>query len=479
MRDYLTKANEGGIPDSITATKLGAGEANSLFVEAKTAVSSSGQTLANAAGTSEVTDQLSKALAVYGAGGATYCVDTGAANAYVLNPVSPKKAVPALFDGLTLTFNPSVTNSATATINYNSLGARGVRKLAGLALIGGELQQYTATTVVYDASAGYFVIVSPLYICRSQTFTVGSGGNFTTIRGALAYLSLFKKIKYYTTGLPDPVITLSLVAGYVMNEQIACDAIDFSWVTITGVSAETSVNSTGFSISINGTYPVFSATNGGKLPRLSQLFRVASGAPATVYGVYCYGTGSSVEVTSGSGVIDAGGRGAHIANGAAMDAPSTYWNNAGTYGVYCYNARVNLTSATIHTTGSDGVFAVNSSVVLSSAAITSATGNGVQFQSCIVTANGLDIINSGAVGALCIASVVDLRNSTIDVTGTHGVYSSGAATVTIEGATITNSNPVNVNVGNGGIVNGNGAVYTTTNQAHNTLTDKGIIFGSF
>ena len=42
MRDYQTKANQGALPDSITAEKLGAGEANSTLTESKTAVSSSG-----------------------------------------------------------------------------------------------------------------------------------------------------------------------------------------------------------------------------------------------------------------------------------------------------------------------------------------------------------------------------------------------------------------------------------------------------
>lgn len=139
MRDYQTKANQGPLPDSITAEKLGAGEANSTLTESKTAVSSSGQTLAPADGTGEATDQLSKALAIYGAGGAEYCLDTGAADAYVLAPVSPKKAIPAYFDGMTLSFKPGNINTGASTVNYASLGVKSIKDADGNILLPGAL----------------------------------------------------------------------------------------------------------------------------------------------------------------------------------------------------------------------------------------------------------------------------------------------------------------------------------------------------
>ena len=48
MRDYQTKSNVGGVPDSITITKLGAGEANSVLTENENAVKRAGLTLAPA-----------------------------------------------------------------------------------------------------------------------------------------------------------------------------------------------------------------------------------------------------------------------------------------------------------------------------------------------------------------------------------------------------------------------------------------------
>ena len=158
MRDYQTKANQGALPDSITAEKLGAGEANSTLTESKTAVSSSGQALAPADGTAEVTTQLAMALAIYGAGGAGYHVDTGAINAYVLGPVSPKKSPPAYFDGFTIAFEPGTENTGASTVNVASLGVKAITQVGGDALTGGELSKKSA--IRYNLSGDRFEVLS-------------------------------------------------------------------------------------------------------------------------------------------------------------------------------------------------------------------------------------------------------------------------------------------------------------------------------
>jgi len=169
MRDYQTKANQGGLPDSITAEKLGAGEANSTLTESKTAVQSSGQTLAPADGTAEVTDQLAKALAIYGAGGGEYHIDTGAVNAYVLNPVSPKKSPPAYFDGFTVMFEPGNDNTGAATVNVASLGVVDIVEINGGALTGGEITD--TVRMRYDSASGDFKIVGNVSQVKVGTFT--------------------------------------------------------------------------------------------------------------------------------------------------------------------------------------------------------------------------------------------------------------------------------------------------------------------
>lgn len=139
MRNYQTKSNQGGLPDSITATRFGSGEFNSIAVELENAVSTSGQTLAGADGTGEVTNQLAMALAIYGAGGASYCKDTGAVNAYVLNPVSSLEIPPDYFDGYTVWFEPGTVNTLSPTVNVGGLGVRAITLQNGYSLAGGEI----------------------------------------------------------------------------------------------------------------------------------------------------------------------------------------------------------------------------------------------------------------------------------------------------------------------------------------------------
>lgn len=134
-----------------------------MAVELENAVESSDQTLAPADGTGEVDTQLAMAMAIYGAGGAQYMIDTGAADAYVLDPVSPKESAPAYFDGLTVTFRPVNANTTASTVNVNSLGVKDLVDSYGDALIGGELDTNNYYTIIYNLSADEFRLASNLF----------------------------------------------------------------------------------------------------------------------------------------------------------------------------------------------------------------------------------------------------------------------------------------------------------------------------
>ena len=157
MRDYQTKANEASAPDSIQPTKLGGGEVNSFLVELANAVISSGQTPAIADGTSEIFTQLGMTLAIYGAGGAAYHLDTGAVNVYVLNPVSPRKSPNVYFNGFTILFEPGTVNTGASTVNPASLGIKSIVDASGAALTGGELNG--DCLIRFDSILDAFVII--------------------------------------------------------------------------------------------------------------------------------------------------------------------------------------------------------------------------------------------------------------------------------------------------------------------------------
>lgn len=103
------------------------------------------------------------AMAIYGAGGAGHYIDTGAADAYVLNPVSPKEAPPAYFDGYTITFQPVNNNTTASTVNVNSLGVKDLVDSYGDALIGGELDINNYYTIIYNLSADEFRLASNIF----------------------------------------------------------------------------------------------------------------------------------------------------------------------------------------------------------------------------------------------------------------------------------------------------------------------------
>ena len=162
MRDYQTKANQGGAPDSITSTKLGAGEANSFLTENKTAVERAGLTVADADGAGEDTTQLAQAIFINSVKASTF-VDSGSANAYQLTPVSGSSGVLlpggyGALNGMRIYFVPSANNTGNTTINIGQtvgtlLGSKKALTLAGGEIPSGALLASRLTSFTYDASA--------------------------------------------------------------------------------------------------------------------------------------------------------------------------------------------------------------------------------------------------------------------------------------------------------------------------------------
>lgn len=162
MRDYQDKINRDGQPDSITATKFGAGEFDSLATENKTAVERAGLTLAPANGTGEDTTQLAQSLFINSVKSMSF-QDSGAANAYVLTPVSGANGVLlpsdyAPMDGARVSFVPSNSNTGAATVNMGQtagtlLGSKNLLSVSSAALSGGEIVGGVRTELVYSAAA--------------------------------------------------------------------------------------------------------------------------------------------------------------------------------------------------------------------------------------------------------------------------------------------------------------------------------------
>ena len=158
----------------------------------------------------------------------------------------------------------------------------------------------------------------------SIVYSIGSGGDFPTYNAALEFLT--KRGPQYFAA--DPVgarVFLQGVAGFVMAEQILVDGINLSWISITGVDAETSITRSALTKNMEGghnagaRFPAFGAIRGGVLPIIGQLFSMdSSGSASGRDGVYV-NRGSMSVCLPGAGVKNAAERAFSAVQGSYQD----------------------------------------------------------------------------------------------------------------------------------------------------------------
>jgi hypothetical protein len=93
-------------------------------------------------------DKLPSAANVNG-GAANLGTDSGAANAYV---VTASTQIVSLFDGLTIRFKASASNTGASTINVNGLGAKSIVRPTGSALAAGDVLSGQFAEVAYSST---------------------------------------------------------------------------------------------------------------------------------------------------------------------------------------------------------------------------------------------------------------------------------------------------------------------------------------
>jgi len=118
-------------------------------------------------------------------------------------------------------------------------------------------------------------------ITASALYTVGSGGNYATLNAALEALSM-KYPQYKAAGVR---VTLQLVSGYIMTEQVLVDAVDLGWITITSVDAEVTIDRASLTVAFEGFYPAFGVKGGGRLPVIGALFSMNTMGTAMIFGM--------------------------------------------------------------------------------------------------------------------------------------------------------------------------------------------------
>ena len=273
----------------------------------------------------------------------------------------------------------------------------------------------------------------------SVTYTVGSGGDFASINEALAFLSEFRPV-YSTAGV---IVTLSLLAGFVLNEQIICRGIDLSWIVITSVDATVAIDAGGLTdyfafpaLSSGAQYPVFAAVHGGKTPAIDTIFTFSSVVPDRI-GALALGVGSEIRVIDGGFTlayvgVACGYGGVFTANTMECDGVSI---SEGHYGFYaaaggvitgdtlsapnnetgiCADRGGAVRASTITATGCyTGVFASSGDVLASSITATACSYHGLS-------------VDSGRVQAHVINAMMGVSSAPGDIEVQHGGYISRA-----------------------------------------------------
>jgi hypothetical protein len=300
-------------------------------------------------------------------------------------------------------------------------------------------------------------------ITINSTYTVGAGGDYTTINAALESLSKTKK-QYNSS---NPLIVLSLLTGFVMAEQVVCDGVDFSWVSITSVDAEVVITRSALS-TLNianldyDSAPTFLAVNGGKLPVIAALFNMDSSGTATNRHGVMAAWGGFVRIDEGCGVKNAGSRGLYAVNGIGY-ARNTIWDGAGTRGIRASNASL------LNVRGASATGCGEYNLAISGASVVTASGidvsNGLGTNVLVDNASSLNadsIICSGAavngmdikfgsqanvylgnfsgcgVRAIdCVSSVIEMENANCASAGSTSLVVNKGSNVNAQGVTAT------------------------------------------
>jgi hypothetical protein len=162
------------------------------------------------------------------------------------------------------------------------------------------------------------------------TVTVGNGGDFPTINAALENIVALYYPKYISGG-NCPRVTINLLPGFVMNEQVLVDSLDLSWITITGDDDETVIDRSALTKYFGQGYPAFAATNGGFLPIIGHLFNMnTSGDGTNRHGILAFLNSRAIILNGG--VKNAGHISIFASNSSIINAYNTNVSGANTDG---------------------------------------------------------------------------------------------------------------------------------------------------
>lgn len=344
-------------------------------------------------------------------------------------------------------------------------------------------------------------------------FTVGAGGDFPSINGALETLSR-KRTEFSADGVR---VELRLLGGFEMSEQVLVeDGLDLRWIRLTAEDSEVPIDRSALSEPFfdyhRDRYPAFGAKNCAGLPVIDALFRMDSSGPGGGRDGVFLTQQSAVHVTGNGGVKNAGGRGLYALRDCLVNCESgTYNTNSATFSgsgddnvVSLHNNVLNVQRVDARDAGRRGLFVNGSSTVNARRINVSAAGdegirahraaavdayqatvngcgtNGVYAQNgCRLNLNDCRVSWSGNAGIHaekgCVVAVAD---ATVEDCGGPNAVTARGSFVNLAGTQVTDADENAISAERGGVV---AATDTDTSGAGGTgyvVSDGGLLFAS-
>ncbi len=174
------------------------------------------------------------------------------------------------------------------------------------------------------------------YIAQQKspiTITVGPSGDFSTINDAITSVAKYQ----YVLASGNTGIRITLLSGFLMEEQVIVDFLNLSFIEIYSTSV-VHISRAALTTAVEGYYPAFCAKNSAVLPKINASFDMGwtSGAQDQSVAFLAYGAGSAISIASGKGCIRSYGFGILASNGAMFSADGTVWDDCAGDGVSVY-----------------------------------------------------------------------------------------------------------------------------------------------
>ena len=147
----------------------------------------------------------------------TFGVDSGTANAHVVT--LPAGQPTAYASGQVFSYRVNVTNTTAVTVNVAGLGIKTIKKLDGATdLVAGDLVAGQIIEIEYNATSGFFMLLSPVATPPVTYLGYGDGSDGSgTLDGSTTVFGLVPAGNVYTMTRDLYCINLTINTGVTLN----------------------------------------------------------------------------------------------------------------------------------------------------------------------------------------------------------------------------------------------------------------------